>query len=157
MAFFAQTTAGFWNKLIITLVFEKNANFFAENWQNHRKIAIITSTPEVTRPQVFFRPNNATDIADTKAPHLCCRKHSRCHFKMRLRRHQHCFFLQRQLKESFAYIFMFLLLAWDLQKVTLVAASRCMYVGRLCHPITQSYLWCVVCTTTPKPHNVPSI
>jgi hypothetical protein len=32
--------------LIITLVFEKNANFFAENWQKSPKIVIITSTPE---------------------------------------------------------------------------------------------------------------
>jgi hypothetical protein len=30
---------------IITLVFEKNANFFAENWQKSQKIVIITSTP----------------------------------------------------------------------------------------------------------------
>jgi hypothetical protein len=29
----------------ITLVFEKNANFFAENWQKSLKIVIITSTP----------------------------------------------------------------------------------------------------------------
>jgi hypothetical protein len=27
------------------LVFENNANFFAENWQNSQKIVIITSTP----------------------------------------------------------------------------------------------------------------
>jgi hypothetical protein len=32
-------------KLIITLVFEKNAIFFAENWQKSQKILIITSTP----------------------------------------------------------------------------------------------------------------
>jgi hypothetical protein len=31
LAFFAQTTASFHKKLIITLVFEKNAIFFAEN------------------------------------------------------------------------------------------------------------------------------
>jgi hypothetical protein len=31
--------------LIITLVFEKNANFFGENWQKSQKIVIITSTP----------------------------------------------------------------------------------------------------------------
>jgi hypothetical protein len=43
--FFAQTTASFCKNEIITLVFEKNANFFAENWQNRQKIAIITSTP----------------------------------------------------------------------------------------------------------------
>jgi hypothetical protein len=32
--------------VIITLVFEKNANFFAENWQKSQKIVIITSTPD---------------------------------------------------------------------------------------------------------------
>jgi hypothetical protein len=31
--------------LIITLVFEKNANFFAENDHKSQKIVIITSTP----------------------------------------------------------------------------------------------------------------
>jgi hypothetical protein len=31
--------------VIITSVFEKNANFFAENWQKSQKIVIITSTP----------------------------------------------------------------------------------------------------------------
>jgi hypothetical protein len=31
--------------VIITLVFEKNANFFAEIWQKSQKIVIITSTP----------------------------------------------------------------------------------------------------------------
>jgi hypothetical protein len=42
LAFFAQNTASCFKNLIITLVFEKNANFFA---QNSQKIAIITSTP----------------------------------------------------------------------------------------------------------------
>jgi hypothetical protein len=32
--------------VIITLVFEKNVIFFAENWQNSQKIVIITSTPD---------------------------------------------------------------------------------------------------------------
>jgi hypothetical protein len=31
--------------MIITLVFEKNANFFAENWEKSPKIVSITSTP----------------------------------------------------------------------------------------------------------------
>jgi peroxiredoxin len=31
--------------MIITLVFEKNANFLAENWEKSQKIVIITSTP----------------------------------------------------------------------------------------------------------------
>jgi hypothetical protein len=46
LAFFAQTTASFCKTLIITLVFEKNANFFAENWHKSQKIVIITSTPD---------------------------------------------------------------------------------------------------------------
>jgi hypothetical protein len=33
LAFFAQNKAKLCKKWIITLVFEKNANFFAENWQ----------------------------------------------------------------------------------------------------------------------------
>jgi hypothetical protein len=40
-----QNKANFFKKLIITLVFKKNANFFAENWENAQKIVIITSTP----------------------------------------------------------------------------------------------------------------
>jgi hypothetical protein len=28
------------------LAFEKNANFFAENWQKSQKIVVITSVPE---------------------------------------------------------------------------------------------------------------
>jgi hypothetical protein len=34
-------------KMIITLVFEKNAKFFAENWQKSQKIVIVTSTPGI--------------------------------------------------------------------------------------------------------------
>jgi hypothetical protein len=51
LAFFAQTTASFCKKLIITLVFEKNAIFFAENWQKSQKNVIITSTPDLA----YFR------------------------------------------------------------------------------------------------------
>jgi hypothetical protein len=46
LAFFAQTTVTFYKNLIITLVFEKNVNFFAENWQKFARIVIITSTPD---------------------------------------------------------------------------------------------------------------
>jgi hypothetical protein len=41
LAFFAQTADNFCKNLI---VFEKNANFFAENWQKSQKIVIITLT-----------------------------------------------------------------------------------------------------------------
>jgi hypothetical protein len=44
-AFFTQNKAKLCKILIITLVFEKNAIFFAENWQKSQKIMIITSTP----------------------------------------------------------------------------------------------------------------
>jgi hypothetical protein len=40
--------------VIITLVFEKNANFFAENWGKSQKIVIITSTPGWRVKQIFF-------------------------------------------------------------------------------------------------------
>jgi hypothetical protein len=46
-ALFAQTTASFYKNLIITFVFEKNAIFFADNWQKSQKIVIITSTPDI--------------------------------------------------------------------------------------------------------------
>jgi hypothetical protein len=36
--------------LIVTLIFEKNANFFAENCQKSQKIVIITSTPWSPNP-----------------------------------------------------------------------------------------------------------
>jgi hypothetical protein len=45
LAFFAQNKAKLCKNWIITLVFKKNANFFAENWQKSQKIVIITSTP----------------------------------------------------------------------------------------------------------------
>jgi hypothetical protein len=45
LAFLTENKAKLFNKLIITLVFEKNANFFAEKYQKSQKIVIITSTP----------------------------------------------------------------------------------------------------------------
>jgi hypothetical protein len=59
LAFLTQNKAKLLKKLIITLVFEKNANFFAEICQKSQKIVIITSTPgviiSVTR-SVFGKP-----------------------------------------------------------------------------------------------------
>jgi hypothetical protein len=45
MAFLTQNKAKLCKILIITLVFEKNANFFAENCQKSQTIVIITSVP----------------------------------------------------------------------------------------------------------------
>jgi hypothetical protein len=47
--------------LIITWVFEKNANFFAENWQKSPKIVIITSTPGFS----LASSESATEKAET--------------------------------------------------------------------------------------------
>jgi hypothetical protein len=52
LAFLTQNKAKLCKILIITLVFEKNANFFAENWQKSLKIVIITSTPGAN-PTIF--------------------------------------------------------------------------------------------------------
>jgi hypothetical protein len=45
MAFLTQNKAKLCKNWIITLVFEKNANFFAENCQKSQKIVIIISVP----------------------------------------------------------------------------------------------------------------
>jgi hypothetical protein len=61
MAFLTQNKAKLCKILIITLFFEKNANFFAENWQKSQKIVIITSTPDfilmrtMQGCRIFFR------------------------------------------------------------------------------------------------------
>jgi hypothetical protein len=65
LAFFAKTTACFCKNLIITLVFEKNANFFVENWQKLQKIVIITSTPDLNFRR--FSPILAKNGVFTKA------------------------------------------------------------------------------------------
>jgi hypothetical protein len=49
---FSQNKAKLCENWIITLVFEKNANFFAENWQKSQKIVIITSTPGLKMPEL---------------------------------------------------------------------------------------------------------
>jgi hypothetical protein len=46
LAFLTQNKAKLSKILILTLVFEKNANFFADNCQKSQKIMIITSTPD---------------------------------------------------------------------------------------------------------------
>jgi hypothetical protein len=45
LAFLTKNKAKFGKIWIITLVFEKNANFFAENCRKSQKIVTITSTP----------------------------------------------------------------------------------------------------------------
>jgi hypothetical protein len=55
LAFLTQNKAKLCKNLIITLVFEKNVNFFAENWQKSQKIVIITSTPGPSEKGLFAR------------------------------------------------------------------------------------------------------
>jgi hypothetical protein len=47
MTFLLKLLLFFCINLIKDLVFEKNANFFAKNWQKSQKIVIITSTPDL--------------------------------------------------------------------------------------------------------------
>jgi hypothetical protein len=55
LAFLTQNRAKLCKILIITLVFEKNANFFAQNCQKSQKIVIITSVPGDQRYENDFR------------------------------------------------------------------------------------------------------
>jgi hypothetical protein len=56
LAFLTRSKAKICKILITTLVFEKNASFFAENCQERQKIVIITSTPGY----IFTPTQNAT-------------------------------------------------------------------------------------------------
>jgi hypothetical protein len=46
LAFLTQNKAKLCKNLIVTLVFEKNANIFAKHWRKSQKIVIITSVPD---------------------------------------------------------------------------------------------------------------
>jgi serine kinase of HPr protein (carbohydrate metabolism regulator) len=46
LALLTQNKAKLCKMLIITLIFEKNANFFAEICQKSQKIVILTSSPD---------------------------------------------------------------------------------------------------------------
>jgi hypothetical protein len=71
MAFLTQNKAKFWKNLITTLVFNKNANIFAENWDKSQKIVIITSTPDAI---FWWRDRYFTQYECTnETPTLCTR------------------------------------------------------------------------------------
>jgi hypothetical protein len=83
MAFLTQNKAKFCKNLIITLVFEKNVNFFTENWEKSQKIVIKTSTPDefvkkvainVAQP-IFFSKNNmyVTFTEEKGCPKICAK------------------------------------------------------------------------------------
>jgi hypothetical protein len=74
--------------LIITLVFKKNANLFAENWEKSQKIVIITSTAD--RGKVFG-----------SKPRKCCCKNwltLRCHCELKASSHKSIFIKPALLK-----------------------------------------------------------
>jgi hypothetical protein len=50
LVFLTQNKAKLCKIWIITLIFEKNANFFVENGRKSQKIVIITSTPGLPGP-----------------------------------------------------------------------------------------------------------
>jgi hypothetical protein len=57
VAFLTQNKAKLCKKLITTLVFEKNTNYFAGNCQKSQKIVIITSTPgQFSQILLFSQP-----------------------------------------------------------------------------------------------------
>jgi hypothetical protein len=51
-AFLLKLLLVFDKNVIITMVYEKNVTFFAENWQKSQKLMIITTTPDWAN----FRP-----------------------------------------------------------------------------------------------------
>jgi hypothetical protein len=55
LAFLTQNNSKLCKILIVTLVFVKNANFFAKNCRKSQKILIITSTPESVLENSFRR------------------------------------------------------------------------------------------------------
>jgi hypothetical protein len=68
MAFLTQNKGELCKILIITLVFEKNAIFFTENWQKSQKIVIITSTSHQSVPDAGSMPERATLTARPGIP-----------------------------------------------------------------------------------------
>jgi hypothetical protein len=70
LAFLTQNEAKLWKNLIITLVFEKNANFLAGNWQKSQKIVIITSVLDPRRKKIKWNEISAkTEISAPKPRH----------------------------------------------------------------------------------------
>jgi hypothetical protein len=74
LAFLTRNKAKMCKILMITLVFEKNANFIAENCQKSPKIVIITSTPgpEVdVRISLHFLPNKIRAQTNNNVDNQC--------------------------------------------------------------------------------------
>jgi hypothetical protein len=90
LAFLTQNQAKICKILIITLVFEKNANFFAENWQKSPKIVIITSTPGHPDAETKISVCSAlkwkpTDPTDPHASHELAKSYFKYNRRSRVR------------------------------------------------------------------------
>jgi hypothetical protein len=72
LAFIAKTNTSFCKNLIITLVFEKNANIFAENCQKSQKIEIITSTPDRIFDQNLLAPKCCEPLRNLTSKSSVC-------------------------------------------------------------------------------------
>jgi hypothetical protein len=53
LPYLTKSEAKLWKKLITTMVFDKNAIFFAENWRKSKKIVITTLVFE-KKPCTYF-------------------------------------------------------------------------------------------------------
>jgi purine nucleoside permease len=80
LAFLTQNKGKLCKILILTLVFETNANFFAENCRKSPKIVIITSTPEAnpmignynaSTVKIYGEPTYVTRFENKKGTLLC--------------------------------------------------------------------------------------
>jgi hypothetical protein len=78
LAFLTQNKAKFSKKIITTLIFEKNAIFFAENCQKLQKIVTITSTPGHT-VKSFLEPKTRPSISKAfMKPHVTAKTAPSC-------------------------------------------------------------------------------
>jgi hypothetical protein len=62
LVFLAQNKAKLSENFIIALVFEKNTDFFTENWRKSQKIVIITSTPGRNGEQFYWIEPTPADL-----------------------------------------------------------------------------------------------
>jgi hypothetical protein len=68
LAFLTQNEAKLCKNLIIALVFEKKANFFAENGQKLQKIVIVTSTPGANSTTAILQRQRCKNLLRHEKP-----------------------------------------------------------------------------------------
>jgi hypothetical protein len=85
MAFFAQTKARVCKNWIITLVFENNNKFVAENCQKLQKIVIITSTPGWATFWAIFSQTHPVTLPFSLLFAVLCQRRRRTHRNLKSR------------------------------------------------------------------------